>query len=102
MYESSPGDRDRMLPNLRNAACHGQPYFTSEELSTPQAAALVAVCLTDCPVLEACTKYRDKFRAQVPVEWVQFTGVWAGQAYSNGRLRTRVERFMGGSNGYGR
>lgn len=70
----------------------GKDYFTADDLTLAQVRALSRVCRLECPVLEQCTREREKYRAAAPWEWAQFTGVWAGQAYAKGRPRREAQR----------
>lgn len=75
------------ITDLSGAACRNKTYFTSDELSLKQARELARICTHECPVLEKCRMERDRYRESISWEWNNFTGVWAGQAYTRGRPR---------------
>jgi len=74
------------IPRLKQASCLGVEDFTSDMLSSSEARMLIGVC-SRCPVLDVCRSVRDDFRRGSPADWGQFTGVWAGVAFTHGRPR---------------
>lgn len=75
--------------NLRGALCVGTAMFTADHLDRREIVELLMSC-QQCPVLAACAEDRDRWRAASPYDWSNFSGVWAGRAYTRGQPTGRI------------